>query len=273
MERAKRAYKEFYVDRKLGKQLLIGPEPHYLFVITPPYSGSTALAQVLNSAPSSALLQERGEGQWLVPGMGCSDRWDESKKIDWKGVRIVWEKRIALLRALVQNVEVIIEKSPPNMVRVDDLVSVFPNHTLLAFNRNPYANCSSILFRHYNVEMLNEKERNEAVASLADAWIKRSNWVRKAIEEKGALHFTYEGFCSDTQGCIDQLSEKVPAFQDVDIERPLYVKDYEPQKISDQNSRQISKLSPEDVVIISQRLNRDSELVSYFGYKIIGDHD
>ncbi len=37
-------------------------EPHFLFIITPPRSGSTAIAQLLNTCDSAMFLQLRGEG-------------------------------------------------------------------------------------------------------------------------------------------------------------------------------------------------------------------
>ncbi len=55
-------------------------QPHFLFIITPPYSGSTAISGVLNSSHRTMILQKSGEGQWLVPGLCEKDRLYASDK-------------------------------------------------------------------------------------------------------------------------------------------------------------------------------------------------
>ena len=86
-------------------------EPTFLFIITPPYSGSTALTQVLNSAHHSTLLQKRGEGQWLVPGMCQADRWNPDKYIDWKSVKAVWSSKIRFIEEHVGKINVVSRKA------------------------------------------------------------------------------------------------------------------------------------------------------------------
>ena len=50
--------------------------PHVLFILAPPYTGSTAIATLLNSSTRTMLLHEQGEGQWLIPGLCAEDRWN-----------------------------------------------------------------------------------------------------------------------------------------------------------------------------------------------------
>ena len=86
-----------------------------------------------------------------------ADRWDREKVVTWESVRSVWLERAELIKSLVQDVDLIIEKSPPNLVRIDQLIAHFPNHSLVAFNRNPYAICSSIFYRNHDPK--NKSER------------------------------------------------------------------------------------------------------------------
>jgi hypothetical protein len=61
----------------------------------------------------------------VTPGVRCDDeRWDPAKKVDWASVRAVWLHRVAELRARGR-VDVVIEKSPPNMVRLEGLLEAF----------------------------------------------------------------------------------------------------------------------------------------------------
>ena len=134
-------------------------QPHFLFVVTPPYSGSTALTRLLNTGQRTTLLHRRGEGQWLIPGLSQKDRWDPEKKVNYESVRAVWLHEYQRLRRADNRAEVVIEKSPPNMVRLEELSSLFRYRSFLANNRNPYANCASMLYRHYDAQAIGMKER------------------------------------------------------------------------------------------------------------------
>lgn len=247
----------------------IEKEPHFLFIITPPYSGSTALAQILNSAHGTAFLQKRGEGQWLIPGMCETDRWDRQKIINWESVRAVWLKRIEFIEARVQDVRLIIEKSPPNLVRIDQLTEIFSNHSLMAFNRNPYANCSSILYRYYDPKNKSEGERTRILSRLADDWLFRSDWIKRWIDKWQLTTFTYEGFCAEPAACVSKLAVDLPVLQTVDVNKSIKVKHYKKQGIINFNEEQISRLSQKGLDTISEVLTKDLTLVSFFGYDIL----
>ncbi len=269
----KSPYKAYFVDDLSKKwpcpNYNIEEEPHFLFLITPPYSGSTVLAKILNSSQGTTFLHERGEGQWLIPGMCEPGRWDREKAINWKSVRSVWLKRIEFIKSLTQNVDLIIEKSPPNIVRMDQLKETFPNHSLVAFNRDPYANCSSILYRTHNLENKGEEDRIRLVSQITDGWLFRSGWIRKWIDEWQLTNFTYEEFCAEPAACVTKAAENIPALQTADVNISVKVKDYKMQGIVDYNAEQISRLTQKEIEEISRVLARDQELVSFFNYRIL----
>jgi hypothetical protein len=241
-------------------------EPCFLFILAPPYSGCTALAQVLNSAPNSMFLQERGEGQRLVPGMCQNDRWEPSKRIEWSSVQATWFARISFIEKLVGPIDVVIEKSPPNLVRADQLVNSFPINRIVAFNRNPYANCASILYRRYDPENKVESDRIGILKKLASIWVFRSTWLSRWIEAFEPVFFTYEQFCSDPKAQIQKIVNVLPSLAGVDVHKPFKVKDYPIQGIHDQNERQIAKLSERERSAIGQELTPHENLLTFFNY-------
>jgi len=245
-------------------------EPRFLFILTPPYSGSTALARILTTARGTALLHRNAEGQWLVPGMCAVDRWDPEKKIDWTSVRAVWMSRIETVRSLGQAAELIIEKSPPNMVRLNPLLATFPEHSVVAFNRNPFAQCSSVIFRHHDSSTVREGERRLVLERIANEWLLRSTWIRRWIEEKEIPFFSYERFCVDPGACIAPLLAAMPLLGSMDESAEIRVKDYPPQRLGNQNERQIAKLRRWEVGAIADVLSRDTRLVASFGYDPTG---
>ena len=65
-------------------------QPHFFFLVTPPYSGSTAIAKILETSHKIMALHSNAEGQWIVPGLCEKDRWDPDKKINYESVKAVW---------------------------------------------------------------------------------------------------------------------------------------------------------------------------------------
>ncbi len=244
-------------------------EPHFLFVIAPPNTGSTALVKILSSARGAALLYHNGEGQWLIPEMHGADRWNLDRKFTMELVRDIWLARVESFRVFKPKINLIIEKSPPNMIRMPELLKAFPKHTTMAFNRNPYANCSSILYRYHSLKNITVKERAKIVSLIADKWVSRSAWIKKWIDEWDLIYFSYEDFCEAPASCISRLVADIPEMETVDVNCSIQVKNYKPQGITNCNVKTIERLSQEEVDAISTRLSKDMDLVSFFGYEIM----
>jgi hypothetical protein len=246
-------------------------EPHFLFIITPAYSGSTALARILNTSARSITLTPNAEGQTLVPGWWAPGRWSPDRVIDWDSVRAVWLQRYNYLRKFTGPIDLVIEKSPSSLVRVDQLIKCFPSHSLMAFNRNPFGTCSSLLHRHHSAEDLaafTDDERMEIVARQANFWLQCAGYLRKWLDDDtlNIPYFTYEQFCADPAACLAMLTPLEPSLATVDVNAEFRVKDYPLAKLSDQNARQIARLKPREIDAISKRLKTDPELVARMGY-------
>lgn len=152
--------------------------PKFLFILTPPCSGSTLLAKVLNTAHRSVLLHPKAEGLWLIPGTKSLERWNPDFKFNWESVRSVWLNKIEHLQSLVGTIDLVVEKSPILSVRSSELKSNFPDDYFLVLNRNPYASCSSF-FHRYN-------DTSKATEARQLAWLTKSD--RRAIQNELAPH-------------------------------------------------------------------------------------
>jgi hypothetical protein len=244
-------------------------EPRFLFILTPPFSGSTLLAKILNTSKNTMLLHEKGEGQWLIPQMCEPDRWKPEKKIDWKVVKLVWLNQYKRVFSQENHTALIVEKSPPNIVRAEQIFKHFNNAVFMAFNRNPYANCSSILHRNYVVEKLSKEKRIAILENLARLWIFRSRHIRSFIEVHNIYYFTYEAFCEQPIKCINGLIEICPELKDVNVNAHVKVKDYKAQGIVNQNPRQIEWLDQDEIAVISSVLSAEEALLKFFGYSLL----
>jgi hypothetical protein len=250
---------KYYVDQ----------QPIFLFLVSPPYSGSTAIARLLNSAPKAMLLHPKGEGQWLIPGLCGKDRWQSSMPIQKKSIQAVWLHQYQKINRFVGTIDVVIEKSPPHMVRLDELLGLFNNTVVLANNRDPYANASSILYRSMKPENLSTAERIKALRSLAKHWLKRSKTIADIVTRLKVPLVTYESFCDEPSMAIRQLSICDDFKQTINVDATLKVKDYTEQKIVNQNPKQVQRLSSADIDAISSVLASDLDLLKFFDYALI----
>jgi hypothetical protein len=243
-------------------------DPKFLFILTPSHSGSTVLIKYLNTSPYSMLLNSDGEGQWLVPSLAENDRWNPKKQIDWKTVKQTWLKKYHEINRLVGNIQVILEKSPPNLVRFDRFKKHFPNSVFMVLNRDPYANCSSKFHRTQNSSNFSSEERLQSLRQLATDWVFKSSCLVRAIEAENLLFFTYEQFCEEPDICLKRVLEICPELEQINASVNVRVKDYPAQQLSNQNQRQIDLLHADEIQEISAILATKIELLQKFSYQL-----
>lgn len=244
-------------------------QPHVLFLVTPPFSGSTAIAELLRSSPFVTFLEERAEGQWLLPGLGSDQRWDADMFVDYSSVQATWLSRWQQLQAADPALRVVVEKSPPNMVRLDALAALFTDVSFLANNRDPYANCASILYRMHEGETLASEDRIQQLRTLTSHWVLRSAKIRELVSRLSIPLLTYEQFCDAPASIIGKLDMPPGVAETIDVQARVQVKDYPMQGIANQNQRQIALLSDEEAAAISEVLTPQQELLDYFGYELL----
>lgn len=245
-------------------------EPKFIFLLTPPNSGSTAIAQVFNNGSNVSQIQNRGEGQWLIKGLCSSDRWSEDKFVDEHSIRSGWVNE-CYKKYKSEGAMYFIEKSPPNMMRIELIQSIFPSHILLANNRDPYANVSSMFHRYSNnIDQLSVEERKNKITCIAKGWVERSTVLKKIIQGQNVPFLSYEKFCESPSLLQDAIDSSVFGGQiKLDFETNLVVKDYKPQPLTNYNKKQIDKLTNADIDAITSSLRVNEELLSYFGYSLV----
>lgn len=241
-------------------------QPHFLFILTPPYSGSTLLAKILVTSRKIGLLTDNGEGQRIVPGMFEEGRWNPEKIIDYDIVKNIWLVKFQEQLARGKDIQVIVEKSPPNMVRIEKLIKLFDNVSLLANIRNPYAFCSIVFHRRYfNEYTLN---RQLIMEGLGKTWIEISSVLRERILQYKIPLLHYEKYCENPELIVESLDLPEAVIKNIDVNKKIVVKDYPAQTIVDQNRKQIAKLSDKDIATIKKVLEKNAEIVDFFDYQI-----
>lgn len=243
-------------------------QPHYLVLLTLPYSGSTAIAKLLESSASITGLTDNCEGQRLVPGLYGPDRWDAGMPVDPDSIRAVWLSTFQQKRRHKPGARAVIEKSPPNMMRLEKLAPVFGSATYLVNNREPYAQCASFYHRRHDAGRMSPSERDAAMIKLAQLWIARSAQLRRLVLEKGLPVLTYETFCASPELLAERFNLAALGIHDVNAGAEVRVKNYPSQPIVNQNPRQVADLTARDKSLISSCLERCREVVTFFGYEL-----
>jgi hypothetical protein len=219
----------------------------------------------LVSSPLIGLLQERGEGQWLIPHLSVDARWEPNLPVDYSEVKKVWFK----VMSANPEYELFVEKSPPNMVRFPKLRECFQNSISIVNNRNPYANCASILYSMHKKTLDEVKQRQRILHKLAEQWVLRSQLLLQLKDTFKLPQCTYEEFCANPKSLLPLLSLSKTQRESVQVDTLVQVKDYPLQGIVNQNERQIGLLNEQDVKIINEVLQSELSLLDAFGYKII----
>ena len=237
-------------------------EYQFLFILSPPYAGSTMLNQIISSSDNVSCNNNLGtrEGQ-LLPAvkkfMFQKNRWNENVQYPWEEVRKTW------LRYWDYSKPVFLDKSIPNIMRVDEIEKVFSPIKYMCMVRNPYA----------QVEGLMRRNKQDA-KSAAEFAIKCLYYQSKNRKRENILFFTYEQLCDNRQEISQRMIEFIPELSDLDMNIDLTSHNFKKKgkmKMANLNDEKIAKISETDFEIINSIFEKDKDLLKEFGYKIINN--
>ncbi|MCH4552108.1 sulfotransferase [Aestuariibaculum lutulentum] len=252
----------FHIWYNRTKRLLFKtPENKFIFILCPPYCGSTLINQVVSSSSKVSVNNFFGtrEGQQLptlrTMMFDNENRWDENYDHDWKFIKNEWMKYWDITKPFL------LEKSPSNILRAESIDEVFANSHYIITYRNPYAHCEGIM------------RRNKATAEYAANFtIKCLYHQKKNIEMlQNKVVMSYEEITTNRNEFRNKIISMLPELNDISVDKKFsahnqYNKNLE---ISNLNQKQIEKLSKQDLIKINNIFSKEEELLEYFGYKLI----
>lgn len=250
---------------------------HWLIIATLPNAGSTALAQLLLSGKSTAVIDPNGEGQWQTFDMHQpSRRWNPEARIDYRAMRVLWLDR--LKQQFPDRPVLVVEKSPPNLVRMERVIGALDAMPvrLMRLTRDPYAVCASWSER-YGTERIardwaaatSDMEPASPAFFKAIGSIYGERFARLvALAPRSGFDIRYEDLTADPVSSLAPLKAGEPLLADIDVGAPLQVKDYEPRPLENMNERQIGNLAPAQIDAISAGLAPFADDLHTFGYEL-----
>ena len=242
---------------------LFGRKDHkFLFILTPPYCGSTLLNQILSTSKNLSCNNHLGvrEGQ-LLPEvknmMFLNKGWHTEVNYDWPFIRKVWMKYWDQRKAILM------DKSNTNIMRVNKVKEVFDNAVFLAMVRNPYAQVEGIM------------RRNGATAEYAAKFALkclRYQKQNKLSEKENILFTSYEELCDTKYEVVEKIKKFIPEIGNIDSDLEFSAHNFKTDgkmKIQNLNKEKIKKINKENMGIINSYFNKEIDLLEFFGYSII----
>jgi hypothetical protein len=219
----------------------------YIFVLCPPFQGSTIIVNLLDSSEKvSTLLSQNvwaGESQWLIQKHGDpiykSKRWDPEYNMNMdilKNILDIYSDKDA---------SIFVEKSPPNICRAKKIQDYFSNFGEVYFIisiRNPYSTKYS-----------------------AEKWVKYAEYQKNNIEIlNNTIVTSYEDICLNLNNFISKIKEKLPELDDIHNHDNINLKNERLKKIHSQYTNRILDKESKNFI-----LKKNLDLLNYFGYELI----
>jgi hypothetical protein len=237
-------------------------ENKYLFILSPPYCGSTLLNEIISTSAFVSVNNPTGtrEGQTLptVKKIMFDDntRWEELVDFDWDFIKNEWRKYWDTTKPIL------LEKSPPNIQRVKSISQAFPNSYFIIFYRNPYCQCESLIRRN------NYSSKQAAKFALRSLKLQKENICFLA---KNTLQISYEALTNNPQAFANRVNKLLPELVDISTNIKFSAPNFrgKPMNIENLNNEKIGNLSQLQLDEINEIFNEQTKLLQYFNYEII----
>jgi hypothetical protein len=234
------------------------PGKKFLFILSPPLCGSTAIKELIEASEQVSAFQ--CEGQFL-PGvrdvLGVPRRWDHGLVVDWNQVRGCFLDHWDLSKP------VLLEKSPPHIMRAEQLATAFDPAYFIVTMRNPYAQAEGLLRRGWK----------GTPREAATFWVKcAERQVHNQKVLRRALSFTYEQLADSTSEVLARISGFIPELSDVQADRLFTAHNLtgKPLKgLVNLNDKKIRRLDDRAVDELNVVLRPRTALLSHFGYSLL----
>ena len=247
----------------------------HLFIVIPNRSGSTFTENLLKKHSRVASLG--AEGQHLTKGSMPNDVSDphfwtkggpgfkRKRDYDWPTVLKIWHKEWATHPNYSEDC-ILLEKSPPNVIRMNILIEQFPSAYYILGTRNPYAVCASI----HQITKLKHPYRRCAIQAI--------NVLKEQSEnlklDCNKIFFRYEDLCANPNSVRDDIVDMLPELEGLNFEEGVkggwsVFGGMLSEKAQNRNEESISSLRPDALEEINKVFKLYPEIMEQFEYSYI----
>jgi hypothetical protein len=230
-------------------------EPQYLFVLSPPFSGSTILHNLLATSPSVSTLPAEGQHLREAAEHMRGEHWSPNLEVPWEKIKQVWDD------AWEGNGPIFLEKSPPNVLRAEEIKKHFQPSSFIIMMRDPYA----------FTEGIRRRNNNFGVIRGVKLWVRIAKYQKKNIENlNSVIFFNYRIFTGSLGCTVANILEFIPELEVLSPDRVVgWGENRKEPVIRNLNPTQIRRLSNGDINRINHVLREVPDLLKYFNYRYI----
>ena len=246
----------------------------HLFLAPINNSGSTYLKKILRKCAKTIFFKKEGQFVSGFDGPIPKDKnlsflWasdpdyqsilQDDHYYNWRKIKDAWYYAASFHYR--KNACVFIEKSPPNIARVSLLQKNFSNAKFIFTVRNPYAIVESTKRSRKDIPSLIPSAKH-VIQCLR---IQKYN-----IENFGdSIFFSYERMCEDYVSIEQKIKQFIPELDDIHLNQKIPIKKRYHEFLRNMNHQQIARLSSQDIREIYPIFKQNSDILHYFGYKIL----
>jgi len=237
----------------------------YAFIFSPNNSGTTIMSQYLTARLKNSYLPPFGnyEGQMApsVKSIMRTNPWNSDSEFDWDYIKSEWDDLAAK-----SGKNFFIEASPPNIMRVSNILKVFPSCIYVFSISSPYSYIASHSF-NYNPEKLSLREM---IQKATCAWIKKANVQKLNMNTftSNSNILTYEDFCVNPELLLKKLQISNQDINDDGLQLKGKNNTHF-SKIVDMLPKHLSFLGASGILQVNEILSQETELLGFFGYKLL----
>lgn len=233
--------------------------PIYLFVLCPPYCGSTLLWKLLATSRHVSALPSEGQFLPELKDVMRDAPWQRERQLPWPLIKSVWESHWDMSRA------VLVEKSPPNLIRTPDIVAHFQPVKFVVMVRNPYAHAEGLMRRNgWTVSR---------AANFAMMCLRAQLDNARMLDD--ALIITYENLVAEPAAAAAKLSEFLPELGTLDHGANFEVHSVDgtlTRPITDLNAKKIAALPASTLRGLNEVFSAQCDTLAAWEYELIPPH-
>lgn len=232
------------------------PEPSHLFVLCPPYSGSTLLWKLLSTSRNVSSLPVEGQFLPELASVMRDKPWDPDQPRPWPQIKAVWESYWD------KSKPVLLEKSPPNLLHARAIAANFQPVKFIIMVRNPYAQSEGLMRRnlwpvgraaHFSITCLRVQLQNA-----------------RALDD--VLVLTYESLVQDPQQVCQKIVSFMPELADMDHAASFELHSVDGtlnRPITDLNTKKIAAIPPDSFTAMNTIFTQHQDLLESWGYELL----
>ena len=186
------------------------------------------------------------------------DPWDEDLSLPWKKIKAVWDGYWDHQKTYL------LEKSPPHLIRTQQIIQHFNPVSFIIMVRNPYAHCEGLMRR-----------RGWSATEAAEFSVYR---LQKQMENvktlERSIYFTYEDFVDHPQTTCNKIQSFLPGLGKLDFSGRFSIhtgqnKPSIERSLTNLNAEKIMKLRSEDISQINNVLSIYQDVMAFWGYTLM----